>query len=38
MASFCVEKFSIDGLLDLSEREIVMRYRAFQKLTDFGDF
>ncbi|HJO29226.1 MAG TPA: PfkB family carbohydrate kinase, partial [Acidobacteriota bacterium] len=38
MASFCVEKFSIDGLVDLNEREIAMRYRAFQKLTDFGDF
>ena len=38
MASFCVEKFSIDGLVDLNESEIAMRYRAFEKLTDFGEF
>lgn len=38
MASFCVEKFSVDGLVDLDQREISMRYRAFQRLTDFGDF
>jgi len=37
MASFCVEKFSIDGLCDLDESRIARRYRAFQLLTDFGD-
>ena len=38
MASFCVERFSIGGIVDLDQREIELRYRAFQSLTDFGDF
>ena len=38
MASFCVERFSIGGIVDLDQREIELRYRAFQLLTDFGDF
>lgn len=37
MASFCVERFSLDGLIDLDEERIAHRYRAFQLLTDFGD-
>ena len=37
MASFCVEEFSLDGLVDLDEERIGHRYRAFQLLTDFGD-
>jgi sugar/nucleoside kinase (ribokinase family) len=38
MASFCVEEFSLDGLVDLDADRIAHRYRAFQLLTDFGDF
>lgn len=37
MASFCVEKFSLDAIADLSERQIEARYTAFQDLTRFGD-
>ena len=37
MASFCVEEFSLGGLMDLAEERIAHRYRAFQLLTDFGD-
>lgn len=37
MASFCVEEFSLGGLVDLDEERIAHRYRAFQLLTDFGD-
>jgi len=37
MASFCVEEFSLDGLIDLDPERIAHRYRAFQLLTDFGD-
>jgi sugar/nucleoside kinase (ribokinase family) len=37
MASFCVERFSLDGIADLDEDEIASRYRAFQLLTRFGD-
>ncbi len=37
MASFCVEKFSVDGIVDLDQGRIARRYRAFQLLTDFGD-
>lgn len=37
MASFCVEEFSLDGLVDLDKERIAHRYRAFQLLTDFGD-
>jgi sugar/nucleoside kinase (ribokinase family) len=38
MASFCVERFSVEGLCDLDGEQIARRYRAFQLLTDFGDF
>jgi sugar/nucleoside kinase (ribokinase family) len=34
MASYCVEKFSVDRLLELSWEEIDHRYRAFIELTD----
>ena len=37
MASFCVEQFSLDGLVRLDDAQISHRYRAFQLLTDFGD-
>ncbi len=37
MASFCVEEFSLGGLVDLDKQRISHRYRAFQLLTDFGD-
>jgi len=37
MASFCVEEFSLGGLIDLDPDRISHRYRAFQLLTDFGD-
>jgi sugar/nucleoside kinase (ribokinase family) len=37
MASFCVEKFSLDGIRDLDDDSIAARYRAFQLLTHFGD-
>ena len=37
MASFCVEKFSVGGIVDLDDGQIAQRYRAFQLLTDFGD-
>ncbi|MFQ5743327.1 MAG: PfkB family carbohydrate kinase [Acidobacteriota bacterium] len=37
MASFCVESFSLDGILALDEAAIQQRYRAFQLLTEFGD-
>ena len=37
MASFCVEEFSLDGIRDLDLERISDRYRAFQKLSHFGD-
>ncbi len=37
LASFCVEKFSLDGLRGLTDEEIAARYRSFQLLTRFGD-
>ena len=37
MASFCVEQFSLGGLVGLDDAQIAHRYRAFQLLTDFGD-
>lgn len=37
MASFCVERFSLDGIRALEEEQIAARYRAFQLLTRFGD-
>ena len=35
LASFCVEAFSLDRLLNLTRPEIDERYRAFEKLTRF---
>ena len=37
MASFCVERFSLDGISDLDDEAIAGRYRSFQMLTQFGD-
>lgn len=37
MASFCVEKFSLEGIRHLTDDQIATRYRAFQLLTQFGD-
>lgn len=37
LASFCVEKFSVDGLKDLSYLEVKDRYRSFMKLSRFDD-
>ncbi len=38
MASFNVEKFSLDRLRDLTFTEIRLRYREFQEMTRFEDF
>jgi sugar/nucleoside kinase (ribokinase family) len=35
MASFCVEKFSIEGLKDLTYLKIQDRFREFKDLSDF---
>ncbi len=35
MASFCVEKFSIEKLKDLSDQEVEARLQQFKDLTDF---
>ena len=37
IASFCVEKFSIDKLKELTHFEIETRYRAFRSLTQFEE-
>lgn len=37
MASFCVERFSLEGITGLQQQQIATRYRAFQTLTRFGD-
>lgn len=37
MASFCVERFSLEGITGLQDEQIATRYRAFQRLTRFGD-
>ncbi len=37
LASFCVEKFSIDGLRDLTYLQIQDRYREFRELSRFED-
>ncbi len=37
MASFCVEKFSVDGLKDLSNLKIKDRYRSFVELSRFDE-
>ena len=35
MASFCVERFSLERLRDLTERDIKQRFEAFWKMTHF---
>ncbi len=37
MASFCVEKFSLDGLIDLSNLKIRDRYRSFMEISRFDE-
>jgi sugar/nucleoside kinase (ribokinase family) len=37
LASFCVEKFSVDGLRDLSSLKILHRFRAFMSLSKFDE-
>ncbi len=37
MASFCVEKFSVDGLADLTHLQIQDRFRAFRELSRFDE-
>ncbi|MBI5473009.1 MAG: sugar kinase [Ignavibacteriae bacterium] len=37
MASFCVEKFSVDGLADLTPLQIQDRFRAFRELSRFDE-
>jgi len=37
MASFCVEKFSLDRLKELTFTEIELRYKEFKELTHFED-
>ena len=37
LASFCVEKFSVDGLLDLNYLRIHDRYREFYNMTRFDE-
>lgn len=38
LASFTVEKFSLDRLRELTTREVHERYQAFRRLTHFEDF
>ena len=38
LASFNVEKFSLDRLRDLTFAEVILRYREFEELTDFKHF
>jgi hypothetical protein len=35
IASFCVEKFSIDGIRSLTQFEIQDRFNEFKKFSDF---
>lgn len=37
LASFCVEKFSVDGLRDLTYLQIQDRYRSFMQLSRFDE-
>ncbi|MBI3005056.1 MAG: sugar kinase [Ignavibacteriales bacterium] len=37
LASFCVEKFSVDGLRDLTKLKIQDRYRSFMELSRFDE-
>ena len=36
MASFCVEKFGTERLLNLNKKDITKRIMMFKKLTDFS--
>ena len=38
LASFNVERFSLDRLRDLTFAEVILRYREFEELTDFKRF
>jgi hypothetical protein len=38
LASFTVEKFSLDRLREISLNDIHERYQAFRALTHFDDF
>ena len=37
LASFCVEKFSIDGLRDITDLQIQDRFRSFRELSRFDE-
>jgi hypothetical protein len=37
LASFCVEKFGVDGLKDLTYLRIQDRFRAFRELSRFEE-
>jgi len=37
LASFCVEKFSIDGLRDITYLQIQDRFRSFRELSRFDE-
>jgi len=37
LASFCVEKFSVDGLADLTYLQIQDRFREFRELSRFEE-
>lgn len=37
MASFCVEAFGLEALKNLNRDDILARYRAFRRMTEFGD-
>jgi sugar/nucleoside kinase (ribokinase family) len=37
MASFCVEQFSVDGLLDITHLEVRDRFRSFMELSRFDE-
>jgi hypothetical protein len=38
VASFTVEKFSLDRLREISRDDLESRYREFRSLTEFEDF
>jgi hypothetical protein len=37
MASFCIERFGVDGLTDLTYLQIQDRFRAFRELSQFDE-
>jgi hypothetical protein len=37
MASFCVEKFSVEGMLNLKNSDIEERYNMLREVTRFGE-